>query len=185
MVKVKLMENKVKSHVGSVMVVKVMIQYSAPGSTVRMLSTTRASRPNVEEEAVFSTGGAVCRTSATAATVWDRLVATELEACMASAAAVAMVDGGGERRAPRTEDVNSGRAVGKGKDQSEAQRGMEGNPRHGGTGGRCGGTGPWNLPRGSEHGRVLGSELQRSFTRFFTTRLTSRRPLAHHAALQR
>lgn len=97
MVKVKLIENKVKSHVGSVMVVKVIIQYSAPGSTVRMLSITRASRPNVEEDAGISAAGVVCRASATAATVWGKLAATELEAAMASAAAVDMVvDGGGE-----------------------------------------------------------------------------------------
>jgi hypothetical protein len=48
MVKVKLMENRVKSHVGRVMVVKVMIQYSVPGSTVRTVRIARARTPNVE-----------------------------------------------------------------------------------------------------------------------------------------
>ena len=45
-VKVKLVENMVKSHEGSVKVVKVMIQYSSKGIAFRIKRTKRASRPN-------------------------------------------------------------------------------------------------------------------------------------------
>lgn len=63
MVKVKLMENRVNSHVGRVMVVNVMIQYKAPGRTRRVARITRARRPNVEDEAL-STGPGVADTAA-------------------------------------------------------------------------------------------------------------------------
>lgn len=45
MVKVKLMEKSVKSHVGRVMVVNVMIQYSSPGMTWIMKSSTWPREP--------------------------------------------------------------------------------------------------------------------------------------------
>lgn len=54
-VKVRLMENNVNSHVGKVIVVNVMNQYKAPGSTRRTLRMTRASRPKVEDGVGFST----------------------------------------------------------------------------------------------------------------------------------
>lgn len=96
-VKVKLIENKVKSHVGRVMVAKVMIQYSVPGSTVKTRSITRASRPKVEEYSVFSAAltetTAVCRASAMLVKA-GKLVGTEVAAeLVASAAAEDMVDG--------------------------------------------------------------------------------------------
>jgi hypothetical protein len=47
-VNVRLMEKSVKSHVGRVMVVKVMIQYRVPGSTRRTVRMARARKPNVE-----------------------------------------------------------------------------------------------------------------------------------------
>ena len=53
-VNVKLMENKVKSHVGRVIEVKVIIHNKAPGRTVSTLSITRASRPRVEDDSVVS-----------------------------------------------------------------------------------------------------------------------------------
>jgi hypothetical protein len=48
MVNVRLMEKRVKSHVGRVMVVKVMIQYRVPGSTRKTVRIARARKPNVE-----------------------------------------------------------------------------------------------------------------------------------------
>lgn len=81
-VKVRLMENSVNSHVGKVMVEKVMIQYRAPGKTLRMLRTTRASRPKVDEGVGFSAAltVAVCRASAALVRVDDRVLATEAAA---------------------------------------------------------------------------------------------------------
>lgn len=87
-VKVRLMENRVKSHVGRVMVVKVMIQYNAPGRTVMMRRMTRASRPRVEDSVVVSTvltvAAAVCRACAS---VEDSPAGGELAELIASAAA--------------------------------------------------------------------------------------------------
>jgi hypothetical protein len=48
MVNVRLMEKRVKSHVGRVMVLKVMIQYRVPGSTRKTVRMARARKPNVE-----------------------------------------------------------------------------------------------------------------------------------------
>lgn len=53
-VNVRLMEKSVNSHVGRVMVVKVMIQYNAPGSTPKMPRITRANNPKVDEDAAVS-----------------------------------------------------------------------------------------------------------------------------------
>jgi hypothetical protein len=47
MVKVKLMENSVKSHVGRVMVVKVISQKRRPGMILKMKSTDRPSEANI------------------------------------------------------------------------------------------------------------------------------------------
>lgn len=49
MVTVKLIEARVKIHVGRVMEVKVMIQYSKPGMTLKVPSKMRARRPNEDE----------------------------------------------------------------------------------------------------------------------------------------
>ena len=88
MVKVRLMENRVKSHVGRVIVVKVMIQYNAPGRTVRIRRITRASRPRVEDSVVVSkfltVAAAVCKASAS---VEGKLAGGELAELIASAAA--------------------------------------------------------------------------------------------------
>jgi hypothetical protein len=51
-VNVKLMENSVNSHVGSVIVVKVMSQYRAPGITLRMKRSSLPNRPSSEEPCV-------------------------------------------------------------------------------------------------------------------------------------
>lgn len=48
MVNVRLMEKSVKSHVGRVIVVNVMIQYRVPGSTRRTVRIARARNPNVD-----------------------------------------------------------------------------------------------------------------------------------------
>ena len=68
MVNVRLMEKRVKSHVGSVMVVNVTIQYKRPGSTMRTVRITRPSRPNVDGEAASAA------------------LMAEMEACSASVA---------------------------------------------------------------------------------------------------
>lgn len=100
MVKVKLMENSVKSHVGKVMVVKVMIQYRAPGRTLRMVRITRPRRPNVEGDDVSAGGRAdsdVCKASVALdnAVEVGELSATELtelRELTASAAFTCMVE---------------------------------------------------------------------------------------------
>jgi hypothetical protein len=51
-VNVRLIENNVKSHVGRVMVVTVMIQYRMLGITRKIASTTRPKRPKVEGDDV-------------------------------------------------------------------------------------------------------------------------------------
>ena len=48
MVKVKLVENSVKSHVGSVIVENVMSQYSTPGTTRKVNSIRRPEAPRIE-----------------------------------------------------------------------------------------------------------------------------------------
>ena len=49
---VKVVENSVNSQVGRVIVVKVMIQYSRPGMTLRTASITRPKSPKVEGDAI-------------------------------------------------------------------------------------------------------------------------------------
>jgi hypothetical protein len=89
-VNVKLIENSVNSHVGNVMVVKVMIQYKVPGSTPRTLRMTRARRPKVDEGVDGSTAltvtAAVCSASATVDTVDGRLGEAEPAAALRAAA---------------------------------------------------------------------------------------------------
>jgi hypothetical protein len=50
-VNVNVVENSVNSHVGSVMLVNVMIQYKVPGTTRSTAKMTRKTSPNVEAEA--------------------------------------------------------------------------------------------------------------------------------------
>lgn len=57
MVNVKLMEKSVKSHVGSVMVVKVMIQYNPRGITWKMKVNTQVIHPAMVEGVGGRKGG--------------------------------------------------------------------------------------------------------------------------------
>jgi hypothetical protein len=88
MVKVKLIEKRVKSRVGRVMVVNVMIQYRAPGKTPKTVRTTREIRPRVERDVLLPPSRAateVCSASVMFERAWLELLATELTAWAAIA----------------------------------------------------------------------------------------------------
>lgn len=118
------MEKSVKSHPGRVMVVNVMIQYNAPGSTVKIFKRTRTRVPKVEGD-VFSTTITVAAADAVARDRVDgKLLIRELAAEL-TAPAGSMVGWWGRRRPQR---VGSRGAVSEG----EVQR-----MRRGSTGSHC------------------------------------------------
>lgn len=57
MVKVRLVENKVKSHVGSVMLVKVTVQYSIVGTNLKAESSSMPISPNQDLGAMLYVAG--------------------------------------------------------------------------------------------------------------------------------
>lgn len=83
------MEKRVNSHVGRVMVVNVMIQYSKPGRTLNTARMTRPRRPNVDREAASTGTEAVGDGRALEAAT---IRAEELFAMELGSAAAAMVE---------------------------------------------------------------------------------------------
>jgi len=92
-VNVRLMEKRVKSHVGRVIVVKVMIQYRVPGSTRRTVRMTRARTPRVDGDcsAAWKAATADGMASVEVGRAVGELLAIELTELRASAAAMVFV----------------------------------------------------------------------------------------------
>ena len=90
-VNVRVVEKRVNSHVGRVIVVNVIVQYSSPGMTRSTASITLPRMPNVEVDAVSI--GLMAGTDASRASTVLASTAEETEVVVAAASMVACVVG--------------------------------------------------------------------------------------------